>query len=93
MAPDQKPDRQSRIEASGDKQHRPRTDKSERRGFARRNRNAVRLDPAKPRQSSHATVAAPTAGAADCDDRVGLIVSQRRFERASLAEARMPPAS
>ena len=55
-------------------------------GFARRNRNAVCLDPAKPRQSSHATIVCPTAGAADCDDRLGLIVNQRRFKGASLTK-------
>ena len=52
IAPEQQPDRQGGIEPPGNQQHRPRADKAERRGVARRNGDAVRLDTAEPRQAS-----------------------------------------
>ncbi len=76
MTPDQKPQRQSGIDPAGHQQHRPLAGKAEGRRLAGRNRNAVRLDPAEPRQCLHALVIAAAAGAADRDHRVGFIARQ-----------------
>ena len=51
--------------------------KSEGRGFAGRNGDAVGLDSAEPRQRMHRCIAPPAAGAADGNQRGGFTVAER----------------
>ena len=80
MTPDQKPKRQSGVDPAGHQQHGPLAGKAEGRRFAGRNRNAVGLDAAEPRQCPHALVIAAAAGAADAR-------SLRRLRRAPALHA------
>ena len=50
--------RERGIEPSRQQQHRPRTDKAERGGLARRERDAMHLDAARARQRAHAGIVA-----------------------------------
>ncbi len=78
--PDHQPNAKRRVQPSRQQQHRPRTDKSERGGLARRERHAMHGKPALARQRLHAGVVAAAAGAADRDDGV------RAFRRQCGAE-------
>ena len=80
MPAQHQPARERRVEAAGQEQHRPRTDHAEGRGFAGRERDAVSLDVAEARERAHARVVAAAAGAADGDDRVGVVCSVDVFE-------------
>ena len=81
MASEQKPNRQHRIDPSGQQQHRTLADKTERRRLAWTNGDAVRLDLAETRKLLHGAVAPAAAGAADRHDGIGFFIGQRGSER------------
>ena len=71
---EREPDRERGIEPPGQQQHRPRPGKTECRGLAGRQADAVHGKPAVARQRLHAAVVASAAGAADGDNRIRALV-------------------
>ena len=77
MLADQEPDGESGVEPARNEQDRSIADEAERRCFAGRNSDAVRLDAAQPCQMSYTGVVAPASRPANGDDRIGFVARQR----------------